>query len=43
VAKLVPAGGPKALRGRFAGMASTAAGDEDLFTTGASWDADAER
>jgi prevent-host-death family protein len=38
VAKLVPAAGPKALKGRLTGVAASAAGDEDLFTTAATWD-----
>jgi prevent-host-death family protein len=38
VAKLVPATGPSALKGRLAGVAASAAEDEDLFTTGVSWD-----
>jgi prevent-host-death family protein len=38
VARLVPATGPKALKARFADVAMSAAGEEDLFTTGASWD-----
>jgi prevent-host-death family protein len=38
VARLVPAKGPEALRGRLAGIAATAVPDEDLFTTGAAWD-----
>lgn len=38
VARLVPAKGPQALRGRLAGIAATAAPDEELFTTGAAWD-----
>ncbi len=37
VARLVPASGPHALKGRLAGVAMTAAEDEDLFTTGAAW------
>lgn len=40
VARLVPATGPHALRGRLAGVARSAAADEDLFTTGETWDAD---
>jgi prevent-host-death family protein len=39
VARLVPAGGPKALRGALAGAAVSAADDEQLFTTGATWNA----
>ena len=38
IARLVPATGPHALKGRLAGVAMSAAGDDDLFTTGASWD-----
>ncbi len=38
VARLVPATGPHALKGSLAGVAMTAASDEDLFTTGASWE-----
>ena len=38
VARLVPATGPHALRGRFAGVAHSVAEDEDLFGTGVSWD-----
>jgi prevent-host-death family protein len=38
VARLVPAAGPRALKGMFAGVAMTASTeDEDLFTTGAAW------
>jgi prevent-host-death family protein len=40
VARLVPARGAHALRGRMAGMAMSAATDEDLFTTGARWELD---
>jgi prevent-host-death family protein len=39
VARLVPAAGPRALKGMFSGVAMTASpDDEDLFTTGATWD-----
>lgn len=38
VARLVPATGPAALEGKFAGVAMSSADDEDLFTTGVSWD-----
>ena len=38
VARLVPAAGPHALRGRLIGVAMTSAEDEDLFTTGATWE-----
>ncbi len=37
VARLVPAGGPHALRGSLAGVAMTAGREEGLFTTGARW------
>ncbi|MGH3568719.1 MAG: type II toxin-antitoxin system Phd/YefM family antitoxin [Pseudonocardia sp.] len=40
VARLVPATGPHALRGRLAGVARSAATDEELFTTGETWNAD---
>ena len=38
VARLAPAKGPHTLKGRFAGVAMTAANDNELFTTGARWD-----
>ena len=38
VARLVPATGPHALRGRLAGSAESMAEDDDLFTTGVSWE-----
>jgi prevent-host-death family protein len=38
VALLVPATGAHSLRGAAAGVAMTAAEDDDLFTTGAAWD-----
>jgi prevent-host-death family protein len=37
VARLVPAMGPHALRGKQAGVAVSVAEDEELFTTGAAW------
>lgn len=37
VARLVPAMGPHALEGSLLGVAMTAADDEELFTTGATW------
>jgi len=37
VARLVPAAGPHGLRAKFAGIARTAADDEDIFTTGLTW------
>jgi prevent-host-death family protein len=38
VARLVPAAGPRSLKGMFAGVAMTASEDDKLFTTGAVWD-----
>jgi prevent-host-death family protein len=38
VARLVPATGANSLKGSVAGVAMTAAEDDDLFTTGAAWD-----
>ena len=38
VARLVPASGPHALEGSLAGIAMTAATDEELFATGARWE-----
>lgn len=38
VARLIGATGPDALRGRFTGVARSLADDEDLFSTGESWD-----
>ncbi len=37
VARLVPVGGPKGLRGALAGTAISAAEDEQLFSTGVAW------
>jgi prevent-host-death family protein len=37
VAKLVPARGPASLKGAFAGVAVTAAADDDLFSTEVEW------
>jgi prevent-host-death family protein len=37
VARLVPASGPRSLKGMFAGVAMTATDNDDLFTTGAAW------
>lgn len=37
VARLVPATGPHALKGKFEGTASSAVEDDELFTTGAAW------
>jgi len=39
VARLVPATGPHALKGMFAGIVTTAATDEELYSTGEVWDA----
>ncbi|CAN5517737.1 type II toxin-antitoxin system Phd/YefM family antitoxin [soil metagenome] len=38
VARLTAATGPHSLKGLFAGVAMSAADDDDLFATGASWD-----
>ncbi len=38
VARLVPATGPRSLEGKLEGVAMTVADDENVFTTGASWD-----
>lgn len=38
VARLVPASGPHALKGSLMGVAMTAVPEEELFTTGATWD-----
>lgn len=38
VARLVPATGPHALRGSLAGVAMTAAEEEELYSTGSTWD-----
>jgi prevent-host-death family protein len=38
VARLVPARGPRPLEGALAGVAMTAADDEDIFATGATWE-----
>ncbi len=37
VARLVPATGPASLRAVVAGVAATAADDDDLFSTGVGW------
>jgi prevent-host-death family protein len=37
VARLVPASGPSALRGSLRGRARSAADEDRLFTTGATW------
>jgi prevent-host-death family protein len=38
VARLVPARGANALKGKLAGVAMSGAADEDLFATGARWE-----
>jgi prevent-host-death family protein len=38
IARLVPAHGPHALKGRYAGVATSAADDDDLFATEAAWE-----
>jgi prevent-host-death family protein len=38
VARLAPARGPHALRGRFSGMAMSVATDDELYSTGEAWD-----
>jgi len=38
VARLVPAAGPHALKASLVGVAMSAAHEEKLFTTGATWD-----
>ncbi len=38
VARLVPAVSPSALRGALAGVAASAASDDELFTPGVAWD-----
>ncbi len=38
IARLIPAHGPHALKGRLSGVAISAAADDDLFATGADWD-----
>jgi hypothetical protein len=35
----VPAAGARSLKGSFEGVAMTAADDEELFSTGAEWNA----
>jgi prevent-host-death family protein len=38
VARLVPATGANALKGRAKGIAMSAADDDELFTTGVTWE-----
>ena len=40
IARLVPAQGPHALKGRLSGVAASSASDDDLFTTGMDWEAE---
>ncbi len=37
VARLVPPSGAQSIKGKLAGVAMTAVGEEDLFATGATW------
>lgn len=39
VARLVPAAGARSLKGSYEGVAMSAAADEELFSTGAVWNA----
>lgn len=39
VARLVPPAGARSLKGSFSGKAVTAVTEEDLFSTGETWDA----
>jgi prevent-host-death family protein len=39
VARLAPARGPHSLKGRFAGIVTTNATDEELWSTGEPWEA----
>jgi prevent-host-death family protein len=39
VARLVPAQGARTLKGSFTGLAKTTANDDELFSTGAPWNA----
>jgi prevent-host-death family protein len=39
VALLIPARGPRAVKGRLAGKARTAVSDRELFSTGEKWKA----
>ena len=38
VARLVPARGPRSLRGKLAGVALSSDRDEEIFSTGQNWD-----
>ena len=39
IARIVPARGPKAIRGSLAGIARTVDPDDDLLSTGETWNA----
>lgn len=39
VARLVPAHGPRAVKGHMTGRARTVVDDDELFSTGEDWDA----
>lgn len=39
IARLAPARGPYALKGKFRGIVTSSASDEELFSTGETWDA----
>jgi prevent-host-death family protein len=39
VARLVPASGPRSLKGSFEGVAMTAVEEKELFATGEAWNA----
>lgn len=43
IARIVPSRGPHALRGIFTGVVTSAASDEETFSTGASWTFDDHR
>lgn len=38
IARIVPARGVHSLRGRFAGVVTSSADEEDLFSTGVAWE-----
>lgn len=38
IARLVPASGAQALKGKLTGVAITASAEDDLFATGETWD-----
>ncbi|MGQ0464660.1 MAG: type II toxin-antitoxin system Phd/YefM family antitoxin [Sporichthyaceae bacterium] len=40
VARLVPAGGSRGLRGSMSGVARSAGSDDELFSTGVVWNAE---